>query len=343
MLLMIEQIRKNKKGITVILLILTISIIIYQYQILNQNKQIVTPRELRIYINEYFSMYYNLVEENFGLFIVNFTNIMPFDMFYRFNNNPNNLKGIISKSRGVAITYDYSENPTGLISIEKISDYIEYYFWPNMNRQLKDLGTVGVLSSEEFYESDSTVNVNNGLLHIRPKVKYIYTGNKTAFKVDYPGAIEIYGELYEIDKMILKGNNNKIFWSRPQADLDALSHFLFYSKNALSESQIIELENKYKAYFTLDKINYCLKVKFYKENPHFFYEDFDELLNTGFTNDIIISKIWENYDKLQSYIEPTMLEKIYSNRLIIPSLIAIISTIFGTIFGYIYRERKENN
>lgn len=326
-----KWINKKKKIILTILLLFFGTIIYYDF--IARGRTIVTREELNLYIREYFSMYKKLVEENNEYFIIITNNtlksIMPSYIWQKYNFNPVYIEGIISNKHGAGVHYEYEFDIKSYF-IKIVNIPIEKHFWSNIYENIGELSIVRI-SIGEYYLDDS-INIKKGTC-LQISANAILISKKKyseAFKIDDFGAINVKGTLLLNNSMILKGNNNKVYWSRPQADYDALYQFLNDAKEVLNKTTLNDIKYKYKPYILLDKIQYGIKIKYYRDNPHAFYEDYDELIKSKFNNEIVLSDIWNEYKKIQLYVEPTLLEKIANNPYVKGITIALIVAILST-------------
>jgi hypothetical protein len=92
-----------------------------------------------------------------------------------------------------------------------------------MPSDLSNLKIVKIVSSDSPYVLNSQIIIKNfALLLANEGVSLYYTGeDESPFKIEGPGAIIIFGELYSKSGLIMKGTNAKNAWSTYQAGLDA--------------------------------------------------------------------------------------------------------------------------
>lgn len=293
----------DKRRYLVILLVVLLTSIV-SFAILSMQKpERVNEKELEGYVKAYLQEYKEIVEDNFHL-VHDIEHI-----FFKYNNNPNEIYGYISKNHGAAIVLNYDTSEETYWDIRVIDKAIEYHFWSNMSSNLDDLEIIKILGSESPYVLDSQIKIRNfGLLLVSEGASLYYIGEKDSpFKIEGPGAVVIFGELISRSGLILKGKNTKQAWSTYQAGLDALEHFFWDSENRLNETIIRQIETKHKKPLLLEKINENINSKYYKNHPEEFYDDLDELEELGLSEEMSTS-IWNKYSELTR--EPTVVERI---------------------------------
>jgi hypothetical protein len=261
-----------------------------------KNDPIVSNDDLRDYIEEYLSQYLKIVNEN-----------QPFDGIPNnltfFWHTPNKIEGVVSRSHGAVVFFNYSEGNTRSITVKEFSKPIEYYIYPQMSANISELPSVQVLKG--VYTVDSQINVPYGLLYADPEAILRYTGQGHAFNISENGAILIFGSLIEEDRMILKGSNNKEDWSRLQARFDALDEFVWDCRS-LNATKIESIEKQYKMTFVLERISSRMETGKYREDPSLFTKDFEELKENGAPNETlsaILLQYYENQKNPSSWLE----------------------------------------
>lgn len=319
---------KNKKSrimfmATFIVLIMVLSI---SMVLLMQKPERVEDKELENYVETYLKKYKEVVEDNLHL-VHDIEHV-----FFKYNNNPKAVYGVISKNHGAAIVLKYDATEEIYWNIRVIDKPIEYYFWPNMSSDLSNLKIVKIASSESPYVLNSQISIKNfALLLVSEEASLYYTGeDESPFKIEGPGAVMILGELFSKSGLIIKGSNSKRAWSTYQAGLDALKHFFWDCGDQLNETMKKQIEVKHKMPLLLEKVNENLNNKYYKEHPEDFYSDLQELEKLGISEEMK-TLLWSRYSELTK--EPTLWEKllnvIISN---LPSfIIGVLTTVIATI------------
>jgi len=254
---------------------------------------------LREYVEIYLAEYRKFVEENLGLldkrFIEGSSQSGSHNLTFYWR-PPNQIDGIISRSRGAAIFFNRTERKNAEILVKSVMEPIEYQLWPEMIRDTTGLSIIRILKGT--YHLDSQVFNDRALLYVDPGAELRYTGKGRAFNISENGAILILGSLIEEDRMLLKGSNNKEDWSRLQARFDALSEFLWDSRDILNETTIKTIEAKYKLTLLLEKIGARIENGRYREDPSLFTLDFEELKEVN-APDETLSKILNDFVNMQ--------------------------------------------
>lgn len=211
-----------------------------------------------------------------------------------------------------------------------------------MPKNTKDLPVVRILKAPTYYHLDTQVTYSYGLFYVDPGANLRYTGEGRAFNISGSGAIVIFGSLIEEDRMILKGSNSKEDWSKLQARFDALSEFVWDSKDILNETIIETLEARYKLVLLLDKIDSRIESGRYRDNPALFTADFEELKDVGAPNETL-SKILNDYIDMQENPPPQWYESLWSIFLeyVEEIIVGVIILIIGAIIVKKYVEPKK--
>jgi len=316
-----RAIEDKRRYFVVLLVALLISSLVLFVIISTQKSERVNEKELEDYVEAYLRKYKEIVEDNFHL-VHDSEHI-----FFKYNNDPNSIYGVISKSHGAAIVLNYDTTEETYWDIRVIDKAIEYHFWPNMSSNLDDLEIIKVLSSESPYVLDSQIGIKNfGLLLVSEGAFLYYIGEKDSpFKIEGPGAVVIFGELISRSGLVLKGKNTKQAWSTHQAGLDALEHFFWDSENRLNETVVKQIETKYKKPLLLEKINENINSRYYEDHPEEFYDDLYEMEELGVSEEMSTS-IWNRYSELTR--EPTLIERIlgiFTYEIILPTIAAVLA------------------
>ena len=210
-------------------------------------------KDLEKYVEYYLGKYREVVEENLNL-VHDVKHV-----FFKYNNSPKAVYGIISKTHGAAVVLKYDETEKAYWNVVVIDMPVEYYFWPNMSKELKNLIVIKVVGSDSLYVLDSQIIIRNfGLLLVSEGASFYYVGEEESpFKIEGPGAVVIFGELVSRSGLIMKGSNTKQAWSEYQAGLDALKHFFWdcYDCNIVFFFEVIGFNN-ISQFINSTKLNY---------------------------------------------------------------------------------------
>ena len=317
---------KNRKSHIIFLATLIVVTILIIWVSLMQKIERVNDKELENYVEAYLKKYKEVVEDNLHL-VHDIEHV-----FFKYNNNPKVVYGIISKNRGTAIVLKYDATEKVCWDIKVIDRPIEYYFWPNMSSDSSNLKIVKIASSDSPYVLDSQISIKNfALLLVSEGASLYYAGeDESPFKIEGPGAVMIFGELYSKSGLIMKGTNTKRAWSTYQAGLDALKHFFWDCGDRLNETIKKQIETKHKMPLLLEKVNENLNNKYYKDHPEDFYSDLHELEKLGLSEEMK-TLLWSKYSELTK--EPTLWDKLLDSILSnLPSFIlGVLATVIATI------------
>lgn len=289
---------------------------------------VISPEELEAYALEYQTQYTRLSDENAGL-TSHLTNLSNF-AFFEFHDY--SITGVISSTHGAALFFDPSNKPNR-IYIKKISEPIEYYFWPKMTTDTKALPIIRVAEGE--YPLDSTISAQYGLLYVDPEATMRFTVKGKTFNFTDNAAIIVFGTVIQEHSLLLKGSNSKEDWSIAQAGMDALSEFAWDLRSAgVNDTAIKNLGTKYKIPFLLSKIALRMESGEYRNNPAVFYSDYEDLKNAaaGTMNDTLTNVLTDYYLK-QQQPELSIWEK--ANAFFVQNTlgVAILSFILGIASG----------
>jgi len=245
---------------------------------------------------------------------------------------PNKIEGIISRTHGAAVFFDYSEIKTTEITIIEISEPIEYYIWPQMPKNTSGLKWIWVKAGD--YHLDSPIIYDYGLIYLEPGANLRYTGTGEGIRITGYGAIRIFGSVIYEDRMILKGTNSKEDWSKIQARFDALSDFIWDCQGSLDATKIEELNENYKFFLLLDRIAFRIKNGNYRDNPSLFRADYGELEKAGASNETL-SEVLNDYLEMQENPPPTPLEHFWNTymvHLVPPIIVGLVVLIIGIYY-----------
>lgn len=300
---------------------------------------VVLCEELKNYIEEYLSEYTRFVDENYGLLSFPQSYLSNFTFFLH---PPSEIEGVISRTHGAAIFFNFPDRENRQITIKEISDSIEYYIWPEMPRNTSALPWVLIKHGD--YHLDTQVNISHGLLFVEPGANLRYTGKENAFNISGNGAIVIFGSLVYEDRMILKGTNSKEGWSKIQARFDALSDFVWDCEGVLNATTIERINAKYKLPLLLDKIAFRMESGRYWDNPSLFTKDYEELEKICPSNSTL-SKVLNDYYEMQKSAPSTLLEQLsdFWGTYMVPIVTTIIAGIVVLMVRrYISRTKKQD-
>jgi len=292
-----------------------------------QENERVNNEDLKNYVEAYLRKYKEVVEDNLSL-VHDIKHV-----FFKYNNYPKAVYGVISKNHGAAIVLKYDATEKNLWNITLIDKPIEYYFWPNMSSDLSSLKIIKIASSDSPYVLNSQISIKNfALILVSEGASLYYMGEEeTPFRIEGPGAVTILGEVSSKSGLIIKGSNSKQMWSTSQAGLDALKHFFWDCGDRLNETVRHQIEIKHKLPLLLEKINENLNSKYYKGHPEDFYNDLQELERLGLSEEMK-TLLWNKYSELTR--EPTLWEKILDvvlNNFLLGVLTGAFATVIATI------------
>jgi len=282
----VVHVKKHKYAYLGTVIIITSLLLLLFVPPLFNNNSVVSTNDLRNYIEEYLSQYVKIVNENQPLDGI--PNNLTF--FWR---PPDEIVGVVSRSHGALVLFNYSQKNTRSITIKQFSLPIEYYIYPQMSTNISQLPSVRILKG--VYTLDSQINIPNGLLYADPEAILRYTGQGHAFNISEKGAILIFGSLIEEDRMILKGSNNKEDWSKLQARFDALDEFV-WDCQGLNATKIGNIEKQYKMTFLLERISSRMETGRYKDDPSLFTLDFKQLKENGAPNETLSAILSQYYE-----------------------------------------------
>ena len=325
----LEHLKKNMKYFFLALVILVVFLTAILVQPFFLKSERVSRKELKDYVEEYLSEYRQLIDKNMNLMIFQ-SDLSNFTFYWHY---PNKIEGVISRTHGAGVFFNYSETEIVEIVIKEISEPIEYYLWPEMIKNTTDLPIIRIAEAATYYHLTDQVHNDCALLYVDPGANLRYTGQGKAFNISGSGAIVVFGSLIHEDRMILKGTNSKEVWSKLQARFDALDEFVWDCQGILNDTQIKSIEAEYKLTLLIDKIVSRIESGDYRDNPSLFTEDYKELKAVGASNETL-SKILNDYIVMQKMTPSTLIEQIsdFCNTYLVPIITAIIA---GTIAGIV--------
>ena len=323
----------RKRHIILLATLITVSLLIIGVS-LTQKNGIMSEKELENYVEAYLKKYKEVVEDNLHL-VHDIENV-----FFKYNNNPRVVYGVISKDHGAAVVLKYEATEKVFWNIKVIDKPLEFYFWPNMSSDLNNLKIVKIASSDSPYVLNSQISIKNlALLLVSEGASLYYAGeDESPFKIEGPGAVMIFGEVYSKSGLIMKGDNTKRAWSTYQAGLDALKHFVWECGDRLNDTVKKQIETKHKMPLLLEKVNENLNNKYYKDHHEDFYSDLHELEKLGLSEEMKAS-IWSKYFELTE--EPSLWDKFLGSVLsdlrsfMLGVLVTVIATIILRHLGYL--------
>lgn len=250
------------------------------------------------------------------------------------------VQGVISEKHGAAISFDSSMKTPWEFKV--ISEPIEYYYFPDMARNINGLPIVYI--SEGVYPMNETVYDSKALIEVDPQAVVRTTTQEAPFDFSENGAMIVFGTLIEKNSLLLKGSNNQEDWSISQADLDALSEFEWDLESAnASASAIQQLNTEYEVPFLLSEISSKMANGDYKNNPSAFYADFEQLKEAAAnTMNDTLTNVLNDFYANQQMSQPsslTQLNDFFVQNAIGVVIISLLSTFIGGIIGYFIRPK----
>jgi len=285
----------------------------------------ISPDEIKEYVDEYFSEYRHLYDSNNLPFIdLNIMDISNFTFGWR----NFDTSAVISTAHGTALFFSPSEQGSSKITVKEISDPIEYYLWPQMLRNISGLPVIGIKPGEYLF--DGVITVHGALMYAEPGASLRCVLKDRPFNVTSDGAVVIFGTYILEHSIFLKGSNAKEDWSRTQADIDALSEYLYDCKSTgVNDTAIQNIETRYKPSILLDRIASRMKSGIYKSNQALFNSDYEELRRVAAdTMNGMLTKVLNDYYAMQQESSPSLFEQMASYLL--QKADAIIVTVITT-------------
>jgi Fe2+ transport system protein B len=164
------------------------------------------------------------------------------------------------------------------------------------------------------------------------------------FNVTSNGAIVIFGTYILEHSIFLKGSNGKEDWSKTQADIDALSEYIYDCKSVgMNATAIQSIETKYKPSMLLDRIASRMKSDIYKNNQALFNSDYEELRRAAAdTMDDMLTKILNDYYTMQQESPQSLFEQIVNYLLQKADAIifSVVTTFIITWLGFNRRKPR---
>jgi hypothetical protein len=230
---------------------------------------------IREYVQEYFSEYKYLFDgQNVPFSDLNITDMSNFTFFLGWHGL--DTTAVISTTHGASLFFNSSLQGSSIVTVKEISDPIEYYVWPQMQRNRTELPSVAIEPGD--YPIDGVLNVDGALLYAEPGANLRCVRKDRPFNVTSNGAVWILGTYILEHSILLKGSNTKEDWSNTQANIDALSEFLWDCQGTkMNATSIQNIETKYKPSMLLERIAFRMKDRTYKNNHVLFNSDYEEL------------------------------------------------------------------
>lgn len=311
--------------LTIVVAIIVTSSIFLPLFLLTSSK--ISDNDLLNYAREYLSQYHGLVEAYYSLILTS-SNSSSMSNFPLYLNYPNEIVGIISRTHGAVLFFNYSQTTGNVTEIEEIPNPVEYYLWPSMPANTSGLPWVLIKHADTDYVLDSPVQIPYGLLYVESGANLRYIGSGHAFDITGLGAITIFGSLVEENKMVLKGSNDKDEWSISQARLDSLSAFISDCKGVLNDSDIKTIQTTFECSFLLNRMLSLLSSGKYRDNPWLFTQDYEKLRNAGADN-ATLTKVETDYIEMQETPTPSLTDSIWA--FFVEHILG--GMIFGTVLG----------
>jgi len=304
-----------------------------------QKSSEISNDDLSSYAQVYLNQYRSFVEDYYSQLSSAQGNLSNFPLYVSY---PNYIVGIISRTHGAALFFNYSQMTGNKIDIKEISNPIEYYIYPSMPLNMSGLPWVLVKHADTDYVLDSPVSIPYGLLYVESGANLRYTGLGHAFNITNFGAIAIFGSLIEENRMILKGSKEKEDWSTTQARLDSLSAFISDCQGIINESVIDNIRTTYEPSFLLNKMLTRLKSGEYRNNPWLFTQDYQKLQQAGADN-TTLAKIQTDYINMQETEPPSLVNIVWD--FFVDHILG--GMLFGTILGgllvsWLSKRRQKN-
>jgi len=271
----------------------------------------ISPDEIREYVQEYFSEYKYLHDYEKVPWLDLVTDLSKVDESnFTFGWRNFDTTAVISTTHGAALFFSLSEKGYSEITIKEISYPIEYYLWPQMATNIAELPSIVIKPGEYLF--DGVITVNDALMYAEPGATVRCVLKDRPFNVTSTGAVIIFGTYILEHSILLKGSNAKEDWSKTQADIDALSEFIWDCKSAgMNDTSIQNIETKYKSSMLLDRIASRMKSGVYKDNQALFNSDYEELRRVAAdTMNDMLTKVLNDYYALQQESPPSFFEQI---------------------------------
>lgn len=159
--------KKHQRSFYVAMVLLVLLIVaIFVLPPFFSESQIVSPSELADYFHSYLDQYSRLVEENMGMLdrgaVENHSNSGSQNLTFYWQ-RPYNVQGVISKTHGALLLMNRSN--TQNMQVSSTADPIEYYIWPNMNRNLTSVPSIRILKASSYYLLDTPVSDDTALIY----------------------------------------------------------------------------------------------------------------------------------------------------------------------------------
>lgn len=322
-------------ALLVVIVVLFVGFLFVQLILVESER--ISPDEMREYVQEYFSEYKYLYDDQNIPFII--TDLNNFTFGWR----NFDTTGVISTTHGTALFFSPSEKGYSEITIKKTSYPIEYYLWPQMATNTDELPSIGIKPGE--YPLDGVVTVHHSLMYVEPGATIRCVRKDRPLNVTSTGAVLIFGTYILEHSILLKGSNNKEDWSRTQADIDALSEYIWDCKcTGMNATAIQSIETKYKPSMLLDRIASRMKSSDYKDNQALFNSDYEELRRVAADtmNDMLV-EVLNDFYTLQQESAPSLPEQIGSYLLQKADAIGfgVVMTVIGVLVGKYMKSKKD--
>jgi hypothetical protein len=332
--------KKHAKSIAALLAVAVFLIGFLFIQLMFVRNNRVSSDGITEYVQEYLSEYTYLYNgQNVPIFDLNITNLSNFTFFLRYQGI--DTTAVISTTHGAALFFNVSEQGASKATVNETSDPIEYSVWPQMLRNMTGLPSVAIEPGD--YPLDGVVTVDKALLYVEPGANLRCVLKDRPFNVTSNGAIWILGTYILEHSILLKGSNAKEDWSKTQADIDALSEFLWDCKGTgMNDTSIQNIETKYKPSMLLDRIASRMKSGAYKNNHVLFNSDYEELRRVAAgTMDDMLTKVLNDYYALQQVTPQSLFEQI-GNYLLQKADAIVMSVVPTAIITWLAANRRKS-
>jgi hypothetical protein len=324
-----KHLRTHAKLIALLIVIVVLLVGFVFFQSMFVKSETISTEGIREYVQEYFSEYRYIYDGQNVPWDLQITDLSNFTFGLR----NFDTTAVISTTHGAALFFSPSEKGYSEITTKEISYPIEYYLWPQMTKNIDVLPSVEIKPGD--YLIDGVITVHDALMYVDPGANIRCVLKDRPFNVTSTGAVMIFGSYILEHSILLKGSNAKEDWSRTQADIDALSEYLYDCKSiGMNDTAVKNIETKYKPFMLLDRIASRMKSGVYKDNQALFNSDYEELRRVAAdTMNDMLTKVLNDYYALQQESPPSFFKQIVNyltqkaDAIIIGVLIAVIGAV----------------
>jgi hypothetical protein len=334
-----KYLKKHAKFIAILIAIVVFLVGFLFVQLMFVESERISSDGIREYVQEYFSEYRYLYNgQNVPFIELNITDLGNFTFGFR----NFDTTAVISTTHGASLFFNPSQQGSSRFTVKEISDPIEYYVWPQMLRNISGLPSIAIEPGD--YPFDGVITVDAVLLYAEPGANLRCVRKDRPFNVTSNGAVWILGTYILEHSILLKGSNGKEDWSKTQADIDALSEYLWDCKGTgMNATTIQSIETKYEPSMLLDRIASRMKSGIYKNNQALFNSDYEELRRAaaGTMNDML-TKVLNDYYALQQVSPESPFEQV-GNYLLQKAdaiIVSVVTTAIITWFGVNRRKSR---